>query len=87
MTASGPLVFELTGGLDLASGRRLEHVSVTYETFGELDEAWHQRGALCHALSGDAHAAAGPDRFGEIVPGWWDPVVGPARRSIPRSTS
>jgi len=77
--ASGPQVFELPGGLDLASGRRLEHVTVAYETFGELDDERANAILICHALSGDAHVAAGPDRFGEERPGWWDPVVGPGK--------
>ncbi len=75
--ASGPQTIELTGGIDLASGRRLEHVTVAYETFGELDEHGTNAILACHALSGDAHVATGPDRFGEERPGWWEPVVGP----------
>ncbi len=77
--ASGPQVFELAGGLDLASGRRLEHVTIAYETFGELDQRRANAILVCHALSGDAHVAAGPDRFGEQRPGWWDPMVGPGK--------
>ncbi len=77
--ASGPRSIELAGGLDLVSGRRLEHVTVAYETFGELDEHGTNALLLCHALSGDAHVATGPDRFGDVVPGWWEPVVGPGK--------
>ncbi len=76
---SGPQTIELTGGVDLVSGRRLEHVVVTYETFGTLDEYAANAVLVCHALSGDAHVATGPDRFGEEQPGWWDPVVGPGK--------
>ncbi|MDT8322441.1 MAG: alpha/beta fold hydrolase, partial [Xanthomonadales bacterium] len=79
MTAPGPHVFELAGGLDLVSSRRLEHVQIAYETFGELDAERANAILVCHALSGDAHVAAGPDRFGEERPGWWDPVVGPGK--------
>lgn len=79
VTASGPQVLELTGGLDLVSGRRLEHVRIGYETFGELDPQRTNAVLVCHALSGDAHVATGPDRFGEVVQGWWDPVVGPGK--------
>ena len=77
--ASGPQIFELVGGLDLVSGRRLERVQIAYETFGELDRERANAVLVCHALSGDAHVAAGPDRFGEERPGWWDPVVGPGK--------
>jgi homoserine O-acetyltransferase/O-succinyltransferase len=79
MSASGPQVLEIAGGLDLVSGRRLEGVQVAYETFGELDAERANAVLVCHALSGDAHVATGPDRFGEERPGWWEPVVGPGK--------
>jgi homoserine O-acetyltransferase/O-succinyltransferase len=79
VTASGPQVLELTAGLDLVSGRRLENVQIAYETFGELDPERANAVLVCHALSGDAHVATGPDRFGEERPGWWEPVVGPGK--------
>jgi homoserine O-acetyltransferase len=34
---------------------------------------------VCHALSGDAHVAAGPDRHGAEKPGWWEVMVGPGQ--------
>jgi homoserine O-acetyltransferase len=79
VAASGPREFELAGGLDLVSGRRLEFVRVAYETFGELDAGRTNAVLVCHALSGDAHVATGPDRFGEERAGWWEPVVGPGK--------
>jgi homoserine O-acetyltransferase/O-succinyltransferase len=79
VAASGPQEFELAGGLDLVSGRRLEYVRIAYETFGELDAERANAVLICHALSGDAHVATGPDRFGEERPGWWEPVVGPGK--------
>ncbi len=39
----------------LASGRVLPHVTVTYETIGELTPERDNAILLCHALSGDAH--------------------------------
>jgi homoserine O-acetyltransferase/O-succinyltransferase len=79
VAASGPQEFELAGGLDLVSGRRLEYVRIAYETFGELDAGRTNAVFVCHALSGDAHVATGADRFGEERPGWWEPVVGPGK--------
>jgi homoserine O-acetyltransferase/O-succinyltransferase len=79
VAASGPQEFELAGGLDLVSGRRLEYVRIAYETFGELDAGCTNAVFVCHALSGDAHVATGADRFGEERPGWWEPVVGPGK--------
>ena len=76
-SAFRPKVCSLPDGLDLVSGRRLEHVDIAYETFGELDAGRTNAVLICHALSGDAHVAAGPDRRGVDRPGWWDVMVGP----------
>jgi len=77
--ASGPQVCVLPGGLDFVSGRRLEHVEIVYETWGELDEGRANAVFICHALSGDAHVAAGPDADGVEKPGWWEVMVGPGK--------
>jgi homoserine O-acetyltransferase len=60
--------------LRLASGSTLSPVEVRLETWGLPDP---DRAVLvCHALTGDAHAArhAPDDRAG-----WWDPMIGPGR--------
>jgi homoserine O-acetyltransferase len=48
---------DLTGALDLEVGGRLENVRIAYETYGELTPARDNVLLVCHALSGDAHAA------------------------------
>lgn len=67
----------LPEGLDLVSGKRLEHVEIAYETWGQLDEHGTNCVFICHALTGDSHVATGPGPSGAEKPGWWDVMVGP----------
>lgn len=76
--ASGPLTCTVEN-VALAGGRRLDRVDIAYETFGELAEARDNAVLICHALSGDAHVASGPDASGVVRPGWWDVLVGPGK--------
>lgn len=64
--------------LYLQSGRILGPIEVCYETYGTLSPARDNVVLVCHALSGDAHAAGlhTPD---DRKPGWWDPMIGPGR--------
>jgi len=71
------VVFDGDRPLVLDSGAELARVEVAYETYGQLDGDRANAVFVCHALSGDAHAAgfhAGDDR-----PGWWDNMIGPGR--------
>ena len=63
--------------LVLATGSRLGPVDVAYETYGTLAPDASNVVYLCHALTGDAHAAGwhAEDRR----PGWWDNLIGPGR--------
>ncbi len=65
--------FEIDGPVELAAGGRLESVSVTYETYGRLNEDRSNAVLICHALSGDSHVAS---HDGNDDPGWWDLAVG-----------
>ena len=63
--------------LRMLSGTSLGPVDVAYETYGELSPARDNAVMVCHALTGDAHAAgfhAGAER-----PGWWDNLIGPGK--------
>lgn len=50
-------VAELDGPLRLESGAELRQVEIAFETYGELAAARDNVVLVCHALSGDAHAA------------------------------
>lgn len=82
----------LPGSLRLDSGRELRQVRVAYETYGTLSPARDNVILVCHALSGDAHAAglsANPpeegtrDGFAAAASpkgiGWWDGMIGPGK--------
>ncbi|GBE15604.1 MAG TPA: homoserine O-acetyltransferase [Proteobacteria bacterium] len=65
--------------LRLESGGALSPITVAYETYGTLSPKRDNAVLVCHALSGDAHAAGyhGTDE-GE-KPGWWDILIGPGK--------
>ncbi len=63
--------------LALESGERLGPITVAYETYGRADAGKTNAILICHALTGDAHAAGRLE--GETKPGWWDGMIGPGR--------
>ena len=52
---------DLPGPLPLDSGATLPHVRIAYETYGQLSPTRDNVILVCHALSGDAHAAGWSD--------------------------
>lgn len=70
------LTFEEPLALDC--GRTLDRYELVYETYGELDADASNAVLICHALSGDHHAA-GYHACDEDKPGWWDTVIGPGK--------
>jgi homoserine O-acetyltransferase len=70
-------VFNLSGELLLDSGKKLKEVRIAYETYGKLNPEKSNAILICHALTGDAHAAG--LHSGESKAGWWDSLIGPGK--------
>lgn len=86
---------DLADPLPLDCGRELYPVRIAYETYGTLAPGRDNVVLVCHALSGDAHAAglsadrgapANLDGFGAEDSrldrsglGWWDGLIGPGK--------
>ncbi len=66
------------GGLLLDCGERLGPITVAYETYGTLNADRSNAVLVCHALSGDAHAA-GRHHPDDPKPGWWEDMIGPGK--------
>src|SRR5205814_5540277 len=84
---------DLPEPLGLDGGAVLERVRIAYETYGELSPTRDNVILVCHALSGDAHAAGWSDdpdapsavdgmgaaERGRSGLGWWDGMIGPGK--------
>ena len=62
----------------LETGGRLTHVTLAYETWGQLNPDRSNAVLVLHALTGDSHAY-GPAGPGHSQAGWWETIVGPGR--------
>ena len=73
------VVFDGDHPLTLDSGAVIKEVEVAYETYGTLNASRDNAVFICHALSGDAHAAGLHEGDDPNRPGWWDNLIGPGR--------
>ena len=73
-----PRTVEIKQKLDLDCGKTLENFSLIYETYGKLNKDKTNAILICHALSGDHHAA-GFHEVDDKKPGWWDSCIGPGK--------
>ena len=62
----------------VSCGRELPSLDIVYETYGELNADHSNAVLVCHALSGDHHAA-GYHSADDKKPGWWDNYIGPGK--------
>lgn len=73
-----PQTLHLEGPIALACGRQLGSVDIVYETYGQLAPDKSNAILICHALSGNHHAAGYHSRD-DAKPGWWDNCIGPGK--------
>lgn len=64
--------------IELDCGRSLPKYHITYETYGTLNADKSNALLICHALSGDHHAA-GYHHMDDRKPGWWNNYIGPGK--------
>ncbi len=64
--------------LPLVCGRELPRYELVYETYGELNRERTNAVLVCHALSGNHHAA-GYHSEHDRKPGWWETCIGPGK--------
>ena len=73
-----PQVYKFDEPLTLRSGKVLPEYELVVETYGKLNSEKTNAVLICHALSGDHHAA-GYHREDDSKPGWWDSCIGPGK--------
>lgn len=64
--------------LALECGKTLKEYELVVETYGQLNQNKTNAVLICHALSGDHHAA-GYHSDKDKKPGWWENAIGPGK--------
>jgi homoserine O-acetyltransferase len=68
-------LFDAASPLTLEAGGTLPLVVCAYETYGKLNAAGDNTILICHAVSGNAHAAFYNSEQDKVA-GWWDGLIG-----------
>ncbi|MGI9344826.1 MAG: homoserine O-acetyltransferase MetX [Gammaproteobacteria bacterium] len=72
-----PQYFELPERFKLESGQTLTEARIIYETYGTLSKKADNAILICHALTGNHHAAGQYPQ--EQIFGWWNAMIGPGK--------
>jgi len=73
-----PTTLHIDTPITLECSRILPSYDLVYETYGKLNSTASNAILICHALSGDHHAA-GFHSMEDKKPGWWDSAIGPGK--------
>ena len=73
-----PQRFVFDEPIALEAGGELEQYELVVETYGQLNGDASNAVLICHALSGNHHAA-GKHSPEDTKSGWWDLVIGPGK--------
>jgi homoserine O-acetyltransferase len=73
-----PQIAHFDTPLPLDCGRSLAAYDLVYETYGTLNHDQSNAILICHALSGDHHAA-GYHSMEDKKAGWWESAIGPGK--------
>lgn len=71
-------LFEADQPMSLESGESIGPIDVAYEIYGDAEPDGSNVIFICHALTGDAHAAGWHSQESR-KPGWWDALIGPGK--------
>jgi homoserine O-acetyltransferase len=67
---------EIEGGFEAVHGGRLEQIQVSYQSWGDLNDARDNAVLVIHPLAMDCHVTGTTD---DDPPGWWEGLFGPGR--------
>ena len=74
-----PQTFKSEDDFVLDNGSVLPGIELVYETYGRLNDNKSNALLICHALSGDHHAAGFHTPNPDERPGWWESAIGPGK--------